>query len=260
MPPKRPKNYQLDLAPPKKRNAVKVVGPPKFTATHSKDDQTPDQCNSNKTHQAKMWKVVLTGGPCGGKSTALATIRKEMASQGIVVYSVPEVATVFMSAGLSFTDVGKANATTAVQFAMMRTQLRLEDEFEAVARAVNISQGQDTLIVCDRGVCDAKAYCTVEQWNEMMSSASVTEEQLLGRYDGVLHLVTAAHGAESHYTLENNITRTETPQQARELDDRVKTSYSKHKQLKIIDNAAEGGITGKLKRIVSCLKEIIRGE
>ena len=38
-----------------------------------------------------------------------------------------------------------------------------------------------------------------------------------GRYDAVFHLVTAALGAESYYSLLNNETRTETPEFAREV-------------------------------------------
>lgn len=35
------------------------------------------------------------------------------------------------------------------------------------------------------------------------------EAALMARYDCVLHMITAADGAEAHYTLENNATRTE---------------------------------------------------
>ena len=39
-----------------------------------------------------------------------------------------------------------------------------------------------------------------------------------GRYEAVLHLVTAADGAESYYTLENNVTRTETVDGAKHVN------------------------------------------
>ena len=35
----------------------------------------------------------------------------------------------------------------------------------------------------------------------------------LNSYDGIIHLVTAADGAENYYTTMNNIVRKETPQQ-----------------------------------------------
>jgi len=41
------------------------------------------------------------------------------------------------------------------------------------------------------------------------------EDALMARYDCVLHLITAADGAEDSYTLENNATRTEGEQKTR---------------------------------------------
>lgn len=38
-----------------------------------------------------------------------------------------------------------------------------------------------------------------------------------GRYDGVLHLVTAACGAEDHYSLDNNEARSESVEVARDV-------------------------------------------
>lgn len=38
-----------------------------------------------------------------------------------------------------------------------------------------------------------------------------------GRYDGILHLVTAACGAEEHYSLENNEVRSESAEVARDV-------------------------------------------
>lgn len=45
------------------------------------------------------------------------------------------------------------------------------------------------------------------------------------RYDAVIHMVTAAIGAERFYTTENNSVRTETPEQARELDIKVLNAW-----------------------------------
>lgn len=38
-----------------------------------------------------------------------------------------------------------------------------------------------------------------------------------GRYDGIFHLVTAASGAEEHYSLENNEARSESVEMARDV-------------------------------------------
>ena len=44
------------------------------------------------------------------------------------------------------------------------------------------------------------------------------------RYDAVIHLVSAAIGAEEFYTTENNEVRHETPEQAADLDRKVETA------------------------------------
>lgn len=75
------------------------------------------------------------------------------------------------------------------------------------------------------------------------------------RYDAVVHLVTAADGAEQFYTTSNNAARTETPQQvrlcclceqippahttvqARSLDQKVRQSWVGHHNMTIVDNS-----------------------
>jgi hypothetical protein len=46
--------------------------------------------------------------------------------------------------------------------------------------------------------------------------------------DMVIHLVTAADGAEEFYTLENNAARTETPQVAKMLDKMTQGVWNGH--------------------------------
>lgn len=49
----------------------------------------------------------------------------------------------------------------------------------------------------------------------------------------MLHLVTAANGAEKFYGDATNATRHETAAQARELDDKIIKQWSKHPALKV---------------------------
>jgi len=48
------------------------------------------------------------------------------------------------------------------------------------------------------------------------------------RYDMVVHLQTAAKGAEEHFTCENNMMRDEGLERARELCDKVGKAYIGH--------------------------------
>jgi hypothetical protein len=49
-----------------------------------------------------VYTIVLTGGPCGGKSTALATLTKHLRAQGYEVYSIPEVPTLVFTGTHTF--------------------------------------------------------------------------------------------------------------------------------------------------------------
>ena len=54
--------------------------------------------NSNsKTKQ--VTKILLTGGPCAGKTTSLAKLQNALDNKGFRVYCVPEAATLMMKGG-----------------------------------------------------------------------------------------------------------------------------------------------------------------
>jgi hypothetical protein len=91
------------------------------------------------------------------------------------------------------------------------------------------ARGRPAVLLCDRATYDGKAYLSDEKWNTVLRERRVTEEELRdGRYNAVFHLVTAADGAEAYYTLENNTARSETPEQARELDKRGQRAWLGH--------------------------------
>jgi len=57
----------------------------------------------------KIIKVVLTGGPCGGKTTSLNQIKKTFVELGYNVFTVPEAATMMFENGckISYSDTQK---------------------------------------------------------------------------------------------------------------------------------------------------------
>ncbi len=56
------------------------------------------------------------------------------------------------------------------------------------------------------------------------------------RYDQIIHMVTAALGAEQYYLLDNNLTRTETIDIARKVDERCAKAWIGHPYFDVIDN------------------------
>jgi nucleoside-triphosphatase THEP1 len=50
----------------------------------------------------KLFRVVLTGGPCGGKSSSLVSLKDTLRRKGYRVMTMPEIPTILMSNGAQF--------------------------------------------------------------------------------------------------------------------------------------------------------------
>lgn len=182
----------------------------------------------------KRLKVVLTGGPCGGKTTSIQKIEQEFSEKGYHVIIVPEAATILINSGIRPFGAG---ALTMYDFQkyVMRLQLYLESLAEEYAKSSN----KEVIILCDRGLLDDKAYVSQEEFKELTKEFQTTEFELLSRYDIVLHLRTIAFGKEELYTTSNNSARTETKEEAREKDQRTLAGWLAHDNLVILGNECD---------------------
>lgn len=191
----------------------------------------------------KISKIVLTGGPCGGKSTALKRIENEFTQKGYKVIFIPETATELITSGIS-----PATYDKIVDFerAVLEMQKRKED---TILTAVKKFPNEKILIVCDRGILDNKAFISDEEFKLILDEKNLNEISVRDSYDAVFHLVTAAKGAEEFYTTDNNEARSETAEAAAELDDKFITAWAGHPHLRVIDNSTD--FENKIKRLIT---------
>eukprot|EP00931_Biecheleriopsis_adriatica_P005502 TRINITY_DN107012_c0_g1_i1.p1 TRINITY_DN107012_c0_g1~~TRINITY_DN107012_c0_g1_i1.p1 ORF type:complete len:360 (-),score=62.08 TRINITY_DN107012_c0_g1_i1:164-1192(-) len=226
---------------------------------------------------SKVVRVVLTGGPCGGKSSCLEHIRQEATNAGFDVIMCPEVATVIFNSGYKLPpsdDPNFAESCFGFQLTVAKLQLQLERNLIYLASL----SGTPTIIIFDRGLVDGKAYLTdeagninEEQWRSLVSELTdsklqpVDEQYCIDRYDVVVHLVTTAEeglvGADGaplyrHGWLTDDsghrVYRRETPAQARELDQRTRQVWEKHPGLVVVKNS-EGGMNDKIRAAVEAI-------
>ena len=196
-------------------------------------------------------RIVLTGGPCAGKTTALVRVIEHFSGLGYKVFTIPEVPTMFTQAGMNYlTD--NPEFFYEGEKATLEIQLALEDKFMKMAQACKAP----AVIVCDRGTMDISAYMKPDTWQEITKAVGTSTPQLRGRYDAVLHLVSAADGAEQFYTTSNNASRNESADEeglriARMLDKKVIEAWTGHPHLRVINNNVD--FDRKLNRV---LKEI----
>lgn len=191
----------------------------------------------------EITKIVITGGPCAGKTTAMSWIQKHFSKLGYTVLFVPETATELITGGVAPWTCG-TNAD--YQKCQMELQLKKEELF---VRAASTMPKEKLLIVCDRGALDNKAYMNDAEFASVLESLGCNEVTLRDDYDAVFHLVTAAKGAEQFYTTANNAARTESVAEAAALDDKLIAAWTGHPHLRIIDNATE--FEDKLKRLMA---------
>ena len=188
-------------------------------------------------------KIVITGGPCGGKSTAMSWLQNAFTEKGYRVLFVPETATELITGGVAPWTCG---CNLDYQKCQCRLQLDKEAVFEKAARSMN---DEKILIVCDRAALDNKAYMNDLEFAAVLQELGTDEVTLRDSYDAVFHLVTAAKGAEEYYTTANNTARSETPEQAAALDDKLIAAWTGHPHLRVIDNSTL--FEDKMKRLIA---------
>ena len=86
--------------------------------------------NLKHTEYPKVHKILLTGGPCAGKTTLLAKLQAILDNKGHQVYCVPEAATLMMTGGIQL-DTSKTSLDYQVELqnAMLQMQMNLENVF-----------------------------------------------------------------------------------------------------------------------------------
>lgn len=165
-------------------------------------------------------RIVLTGGPGGGKTTAADLFRREIGQRVIVV---PEAATILFQGG--FPRSHDVQARQIAQTTIFHVQRNLED--------VQATLYPGRMLLCDRGTIDGAAYWpgTPEDY---FQAVGTTLDDELRRYDAVIFFETAAVGGSS---IEGgNPVRIETLEEAVDLDRRLRALWSQHPHFVLIPN------------------------
>lgn len=163
-------------------------------------------------------RIVLTGGPGGGKTTAADLFRREIGERVVIV---PEAATLVFSGG--FPRCAEPPGVYAAQRAIFHVQRNLED--------VQSSLYPDRILLCDRGTVDGAAYWPGAP-GEFFEALNTSLEQELGRYDGVIFFESAAVGGMG---IEGgNPVRNESLEQAVVLDGQLRKLWEQHPRFVLV--------------------------
>ncbi|MGN0919191.1 MAG: AAA family ATPase [Alphaproteobacteria bacterium] len=174
-------------------------------------------------------QIVITGGPCAGKTTCLSILEQRLTEKGYKVITVSEAATEMTLSGIQAAEIG----LLAYEKLLIGFQL---DKEKIAKKAADLYP--KSVILLDRGLPDCLAYMTKEDYEKEIRSYNLFPNEALNRYDAVFHLVTAAKGAEEFYTCHNNLARREKNLElARSADERTQQAYVGHPHLRVINNS-----------------------
>lgn len=198
----------------------------------------------------KIHKIALTGGPGSGKSTSLECLVKKIEEHGYKVFIVPEAATLMFLGGIDLRVV-PFNERKTLQVNLMKFMMAMEDAFFEIAKASD----KDSVIIYDRGLLDPLAFMDKEMWLSIAEDTGWTPSRLRDRYDAVILLLSAANGAEEHYTTANNKARAESPAQAISIDNKLQEVWLGHPHLRVIGACSE--FSDKLRKIINVVYKTI---
>jgi hypothetical protein len=166
---------------------------------------------------------------------------------GWKVFRVPETASVLLSGGIKFSDLSEEEAVR-FQENLLKTMIQIENTFFELGRSCK----RNCLIICDRGAMDASAFITKEKWEDIMKTNHWNNVELRdNRYNQIIHMVSAAKGAEEFYSIEDHSCRSEGVELARELDSNAAASWVGHPYFDVIDNSTD--FEGKIRRMIGSI-------
>jgi predicted ATPase len=157
------------------------------------------------TGNRSPYRVVITGGPCSGK-TALWNALGERCPGAV---KVPEIATAVRLSGRTPESMGWE--------AFQRLVFQRQQDAEQTA----LQQGN--FLLCDRGLADGLAY-----FSGLASCLGLSREALLERYTLILHLEVIQDPESYAFFSRNNPTRLEDHEDALSLGRRIGRVYRSH--------------------------------
>ncbi len=109
----------------------------------------------NFSDNVPIFRIVITGGPCAGKSSAMTKLSERLKALGFEVFIVTEVATLLTTSGVRLNSPDATwEQMLQNESVLLKTKMALEDGFTEIAKASK----KPTIILCDRGVMDSKAF------------------------------------------------------------------------------------------------------
>ncbi len=181
-----------------------------------------------------MRRIVVTGGPGGGKTALLEVVQRYFCEHVVVL---PEAASIVFGGG--FPRRTSDAARRGAQLVIYHVQDQLE--------RIEVAEKRAAVVLCDRGVVDGAAYWPEEN-EDYWSAVGEARTSALARYAAVIHLRTPP--IERGYDRSNPL-RIESALEAARIDDRIAALWEGHPNRVVIDSTDD--FVTKLRRALDAI-------
>ena len=128
----------------------------------------------------KTKKIVLTGGPCGGKTASINYLSEKLINQNYSVKIINETAASLLNLGYM------PNVNISIlDFQNLLFKIQFLNEYNA--------EKKSNILLCDRGLFDGKVYMDNKDFQKILELNKIEEEKLLSTYDGALYFRSISH-------------------------------------------------------------------
>lgn len=198
-------------------------------------------------------KIVLTGGPCGGKTSAINHIKEIYEEKGYIVLSINETATELMNMGIKPFGLSEISMDKFQEYIFY---LQLFKEM-LIDKYISDNKDKNILVLLDRCILDNNSYVSDEKFNELLNKFNVDRQSYINKYDLFIHLVSAAIDT-NEYNVSNNSARIESKEEAKEKDNNIRNCYKDVNNYVIIDNSTN--FEEKLKKVEQEISNLIQSK
>ena len=199
--------------------------------------------------------IVLTGGPCAGKTTTIAKVKEDLENLGYHVLLLNECATELINGGIRpFGDNGIS--VFNFQNEVMNLQLFKEKRYFDIVD--KLPEDTKCIMLLDRGVLDSQAYLGQELFDKLLEKNGLDGNTLGNQYDMVIHMVTVATEIQTKYNTSTNSARFEDATEAIDLDKRTIEAWKNHKNVKLIE--ATDVIDDKINNVINLIHDYLESK
>jgi hypothetical protein len=195
-----------------------------------------------------MKTLVITGGPCAGKTKVLGLLKEEYGDR---VLFVPEPASMLIGGGFPVPE--HLPHLRAFQSCVYHLHSQLEEVYQMQAEREGKS-----LVLCDRGRLDGAAFLPggEEEFQELFGA---TPEDLYEHYDGVLHFESlATFDKEKYQQKYDDGIRHHNVEEAAEAEMLLRTVWNRHPNWTFLEGAM--GVRGKFEYLSELIDGILHEE